>query len=145
MISVAATIPSAYSAPPGSQPGGADLSSSQTVSVSPTKAIGGRTEDRADGQPLEDRFIRLAASAEAKREGDSSRRPAAAREQSQSDPLAAFFSTPFMTQLISQAIRGMDRPEFDLVPEAGIAAYQQASERGARYYYGLLDPFDVTY
>ena len=67
-----------------------------------------------------------------------------ARARARAGAVIQSFSSPFMTQLISQSIRGLDYPTFDATHEQGFAVYQAASDGTSYYLYGLLDPLDIA-
>ena len=146
MTSIASTIPSAISAPPGPVPvpGGAADAARQSAPVqpiAPPSAISGRAEQQARSRAAERPFRELARYVP---EMESAANDKQNRARARAGAVIQSFSVPFMTQLISQSNRGLDYPMFDATHEQGFAAYQAASEHGTTYLYGLLDSLDVA-
>ncbi len=144
MISIASTLPSAITTPSSPVPGGAADAPRQSTPVqpiAPPSAISGRAEGQPRSRAAERPFRELARYVP---EMENPTDEKQGRARAQAGAVIQSFSVPFMTQLISQSIRGLDYPIFDATHEQGFAAYQAASERGTTYLYGLLDPLDVA-
>jgi hypothetical protein len=146
MISIASTIPSAFTTPPGLVPGGASDApqpNARLRSLAPPSGILERAQGRERSRASKQQFRELARyipemESSAGEEGDS------AQARARASAVIKGFSAGFMTQLISQSMRGPAHPQFDATHEQGFAAYQAANERGTTNFYGLLDPLSLA-